>query len=241
MLGRHALRTVPRGLSVVEMMVGVVVGLLVVGAAATMFVGNLSSSRSMLIEARVNQDLRAAADVVVRDLRRAGYWANSLAGATLTGFGTATTPNAYAPITVSCSTASSINFSYSRDTNNTVDDAERFGFRLNAQAGTIEMQVAGSTGWQPLTDPSVIRVTKLQCAESKTDIPVGDTCRSGCNTSPPTPPTAPTAACPNPPYVSVRRYDIVIEAEAAFDASFKRSARESVTVRNHAVAGACPV
>ena len=62
-----------RGLSIVELMVGIAVGMFLVAGAVTMFVGNLTSSRQLLVEARVNQDLRATVDLISRDLRRAGY------------------------------------------------------------------------------------------------------------------------------------------------------------------------
>ena len=58
-------------------MVGVAVGLFVAGGAAKLFVDNLSNNRRMLVETRINQDLRAATDLIARDLRRAGYWRNA--------------------------------------------------------------------------------------------------------------------------------------------------------------------
>ncbi len=64
-----------RGLSIVELMVGVTIGLLVVAAAAVMMSGQLVENRRLLVEAQIQQDLRAASDIITRDLRRSGYLA----------------------------------------------------------------------------------------------------------------------------------------------------------------------
>ncbi|NJK42625.1 MAG: hypothetical protein HC937_02780 [Aquincola sp.] len=70
-----------RGLSVVELLIGAAVGLFIVGGAIALLVNQLRDNRVLLLETRVNQDLRSAADLVARDVRRAGYWGNALAGA----------------------------------------------------------------------------------------------------------------------------------------------------------------
>ena len=63
-----------RGLSLVEMMVGIAVGLFIVAGASLVTVNQISDNRRLTLETQVQQDLRAAADLVARDLRRAGYW-----------------------------------------------------------------------------------------------------------------------------------------------------------------------
>ena len=67
-----------RGLSLVELLVGLALGLLVVaGGAALLARQHLREHRALLLEARLMQDLRTAADLVARDLRRAGYWGDA--------------------------------------------------------------------------------------------------------------------------------------------------------------------
>ena len=63
-----------RGVSMVEMMVGVAIALVVVAGGLALLANFTGENRRLLLETRLNQDLRAAMDVVVRDLRRAGYW-----------------------------------------------------------------------------------------------------------------------------------------------------------------------
>jgi Tfp pilus assembly protein PilW len=67
-------------MSIVELLVGVAVGLLIIGGATKLFVDYLVSTRRSLVETRVNQDLRAAADLIARDappigkVRQAASW-----------------------------------------------------------------------------------------------------------------------------------------------------------------------
>ena len=63
-----------RGLSIVELMVGIAVGLFVVAAASTLVATQLSDNRRLMLETQVHQDLRAAADIITREVRRSGYW-----------------------------------------------------------------------------------------------------------------------------------------------------------------------
>lgn len=69
-----------RGLSLVELMVGIAVGLMVVAGASFVAVNQIGDNRRLTLETQVQQDLRAAADLIVRDLRRTGYWGNSQQG-----------------------------------------------------------------------------------------------------------------------------------------------------------------
>ena len=61
-----------RGLSLIELMVAVAIGLFLVSGAMTLFVSNVVSSRRLSVETRMNQEMRAAADLIARDVRRAG-------------------------------------------------------------------------------------------------------------------------------------------------------------------------
>ena len=69
-----------RGLSIVELMVGVAIGLFVVAAASMLVVTQLSDNRRLTLETQVQQDLRATADIITRELRRAGHWGKARDG-----------------------------------------------------------------------------------------------------------------------------------------------------------------
>lgn len=66
-----------RGLSLVELMIGITIGLIVVAGATLMTATQLGENRRLLLETQVQQDLRAAADIVTRELRRGGYMLNA--------------------------------------------------------------------------------------------------------------------------------------------------------------------
>ena len=61
------------GLSLIELMIAVVLGLLIMAAVTAMTVNNLKISGDTLKSARLNQDLGAVMQIMVNDIRRAGY------------------------------------------------------------------------------------------------------------------------------------------------------------------------
>lgn len=74
---------VGRGLSLVELMVGIAVGMFVVAAASMVAATQLAENRRLLLETQVQQDLRAAADIVVREIRRAAVYGRQQDAASL--------------------------------------------------------------------------------------------------------------------------------------------------------------
>lgn len=213
-----------RGLSLVELLVGVALGLFLVAGASTLFVNHLGNSRRLLLEARLNQDLRAAADLVTRDLRRAGYWGNSLAGTVKVGAATSTTPNPYAGLTPGTET---ITYDFSRDPsgaeNNTRDANERFVF--DRSGGTIGMTINGAR--QVVTDPDTVTITGFTITPTETSVDIRDTCATTCAGS----------GCPT---ITVRQYLLTIAGSAARDPAVTRTLQTRVRVRNDAFAGVCP-
>ena len=67
-------------MSLVELLIGITLGLFITGAGITAFVVHLRESRSLIAQSRLMQDLRATTDLITRDLRRAGYWGDAAAG-----------------------------------------------------------------------------------------------------------------------------------------------------------------
>ena len=232
------------GVSTVELLVGAAVGLFIVAGATTLFVGHLNSSRRLLVEARVNQDLRSAADIVARDLRRAGFWENAVAGTFTDSSGASTTSNPNATVTTNTSSASanSITYSLARDSaagraanNNTLNTDEQFGFRLNS--GTLQMQI-GSGNWQSITDPGVLTVSYFTLAPTVTNIDIRDSCSKACCDAVAGTCTATNvAACPK---VTVRSYQLVLSATATGDSAITRTIQEQIRVRNDSFSGSCP-
>jgi prepilin peptidase dependent protein B len=214
-------------MSVIELMVGITLGLFVIGGALAMLMSNIAGSRGLLLEARLNQDLRATADIVARDFKRSGYWANSIKGVTVTYGLTAASINPYSNITcTSCvsGTTSQVEYSYTKGTeNDAVDASEKFGYRLSA--GAVQMQMSNGN-WQPITDTNILTVTNFSIVESKTGVAVPLACV-----------TTPTT---NTPTIYIRQYNISITGRAVADAKIVRTLDSSVKVRNDQYTGACP-
>ena len=208
-----------RGLSLIELMIGITVALFIAAAGGSMLVGQLREHRALALEARLTQDLRTAADLITRDLRRAGYWGNA---------GAVAGTNPYAALTPDTATADAVSLRYSMDAteNNVVDGNEQFGFRL--RAGAIELQL-GAGNWQALTDAGTLTVTAFSVTPDVQDVSLAAFCPSAC--------VATSATCP--PHQQVRSLAVVISARLVSDARVTRSVRSDVRVRTDAIVGTC--
>jgi type IV pilus assembly protein PilW len=223
---RFGARPRQRGLSLVELLVGIAIGLFVV-AGATMLVANqLGDNRRLLLETQIQQDLRAAADIIARDVRRSGYWGAAQSGIWYAG-SAGVSANPYTALTpaVSGAAASAVTFDYSRGVeNNAVDATEQSGFRL--VNGVIQMRVGGA--WQPLTDDRTLRVTNFQVTMNAQQIALS--CFLPCGAGP----------LPSCPTQTLREMQVVIDGRAVNDPAVQRSVRSNVRLRNDVVTGSCP-
>ncbi|WP_325422288.1 PilW family protein [Aquabacterium sp.] len=214
-----------RGLSIMELLIGAAVGMVVVSGAAMLFANNVVGSRKLLAESRLNQDLRNAADLLTRDLRRAGYWGNAVSGTQAIGVSSVTLKNPYRAVQLA---SNEIGYGFSREAttdNDVLDATEQFGFRLQDEA--LQMQTNG--GWADVTDKNAVRVKTLVITPTVTTISLGDTCSTVC-----------TVGTPNCPTVTVRSYAVHIAGESVLDAQIQRNLRSTVRVRNDEVSGSCP-
>lgn len=214
-----------RGLSLVEMMVGLAVGLLVVAGATMVVTTQLGDNRRLLLETQLQQDLRASADIITRDLRRAGAWTDTAR----TSLWSATAAPQVNPFTATApasgETASQVDYRYSRQGSTSTT----YGFRLN-EHGVLQ-SLLGTT-WQDLTDARVLTVTTFDVTAR--DGPAQQTpCPNLCPGLP-----APATACW--PTVTVREFVVDITAQSVADPAVQRSLSTAVRVRNDVVNGACP-
>lgn len=216
-----------RGLSMIELLVGTAVGLIIVAAGTIVVVHNARENRSLVIEARLMQDLRTAADIVSRDLRRAGYWAASASGVR-SDDGNAVIANPYAAVTPDAAASDAVSLSFSRDAseNGVVDSNERFGFRLRTSA--IELQL-GDNNWQALTDPATLAVTTFSVEPRTEETSLARFCAEPC--------AAGSTSCP--PRQQIKSFAIAISGRSTLDASVRRSVQSAVRLRNVSVVGSC--
>jgi type IV pilus assembly protein PilW len=227
-LRRHRRGPAARGLSIMELLIGIAVGMVVISGAAMLFARNLAGSKLLLAESRLNEDLRNAADLLTRDLRRAGYWGNAIKGTQAIGAGAVTTPNPYS--LNNSPNAEQVDYRFSREVavadNDNLDPNEQFGFRLHDKA--IQMQ-DGTNNWSDITDKTSVEITTFTVTPTVTSISLGDACPTVC-----------LPGTPNCPTATVRSYAVVLHGRSVRDSGLERTLRSTVRVRNDQVSGICP-
>lgn len=208
------------GMSIVELMVGIAVGLMVAAAASLLMSGQLGENRRLVTETQLQQDLRAAADIMSRELRRSGsndeerilnsIWypdapANEMR-------------NEYAR--QSAVAANQIDFYY-RNPGSAISG--NYGYKK--QGTVLRSNLGGFTGWQDLTDANVMEVTSFtpslnaELTSASIVLPCPTLCPAGAGTT-----------CW--PRFDVRLVGISVEARAKRDHSVQRAVSGVARIRN---------
>lgn len=212
------------GFTLVELMTGIAVGLAVVVLALGLLGFQLHDTRRQLADLRLTHDLQAIAELISRDLARAGH-----------GLPAGAAPAASAPdpaIALSPDDSSlSVDYALTAEPGAV---ASRFGYRL--RQGVVEMAF-GDGSWQALSDASSMRVTRLEFIPDRRSLALQDFCSRRCDAAA----TTGAAACP---YQLQRRVRIRLEAQAVpgstADGGVLREADIDARVRNDALVGGCP-
>lgn len=151
-----------RGISVIEVLVGFVIGVVIVSAIVGLFSTTITGSQQVLLKGKLDKELNATLDMIVTDVQRAGYWANATTSQT-----NPFTVTGSSDITVNASN-NCFTFTYDITGSGTVSTANEFGYGLNTATNTImarpltagaDFSCATKSGWVALTDSSVIQVT----------------------------------------------------------------------------------
>lgn len=213
------------GLSLVELLVGIAVGMFVVAGAAMMAGNQLAENRRILSEAQVQQDLRAAVGSMGRELRRSGARRNPdtfVSDDLNTGFD----PGVLDDLAPS-SPDSSATFRYER----AGTSAGLLGYRLDGTTIQTRMPaVSGAGVFQDLTDTRTMSVESLTVTPMHADEPT------------PAGPAPGRLPCPNLcpdgstdcwPLIRVRTLRIEVQARAVHDAAVRRSLGLIVHPRNN--------
>lgn len=247
------------GMTITELMVGLVVGMLLMGGITSVYLSTIKSSSSTLNASRLNQEMSAIMNIMANDIRRAAYWnggvkANpknnpfSQAGSTELSVQT-NSSGSYADAGATGS-GSCIVYAYDLDKDGTLDTSpsEGFGFRWDGsgnavlmKTGYTEVQDCTDTGetWVALSDTSTVSITNLDF----------DLANSSClNTSEPN--NSPESGsgtelfeerdCYNASYaadagevtVEDREVLITLSAQLVSDANVKLTMKQRVDVRN---------
>lgn len=206
------------GYTLIELMIGLIVGLIVLSAVIYIFLTTLKSSSNVLNSYRLNQEVSTLSDIVVGELRRAGYWPISGAGAS--PFGSELDLN----ITSPGGTDICVLYSYYNDSSASGAQITR-GLYHNGSDGVVTYGSAASAGvcsngsWVPLTDSEVLKVNifdiSLSCWDVDSNVSVA------------------SASCtPTGSQVLRRTIDLSIDAELAGDDGWKAQVNESFKLMN---------
>lgn len=212
---RHQLRHSPqtrRGFTLVELMTGMAIGLAVVTLALSLLGLQLHDTRRQLADVRLTHDLQTIAELISRDLGRAGHGLppGAADAALLLDPGRESASVDYAESPASGAVAS------------------RFGYRL--RNGVVEMAF-GAGHWQALSDATSMRVTRLEFVPDGQRIELRDFCSRACD----------AGTCPYQWQRRVRIH-LQAEALGSVAAGRQamREAEVEARVRNDAVVGGCP-
>jgi type IV pilus assembly protein PilW len=223
---RGSSRSIQSGLSLVELLVGIAVGLLVVAAAAMLTASQLSDNRRLLLETQVQQDLRAAMDTITREGRRAG--------ARIPAYDFVSTPEHVGTITLTgveiatplAGSATQLNYKYNRFGM----AGGTSGFRLSGTR--VQFRLPSVSTWSDLTDVKALTVTHFSVDANHQDEPMPG--GSSAEQRIPCPKLcAPANDTSCWPVVKVREYVVSITATAASDPAVARTMNTIIRPRNN--------
>ena len=173
------------GFTLVELMVSSVIGLMVMAGTITFFVNTVQGNSIGLKQVHLNQELRALMDVMVRDIRRAGYSRNA------DGVSTniyATNQHALNISNGNCITYSYDDYQTNNSNPNVVQNSDTAGFKLSNNIIKIRKKSSlctSNVNWDSISDGETIKITKLEfkntniCANISSPLtPVND--QRGC-------------------------------------------------------------
>lgn len=216
-------RPAQRGIGLIELMVGITVGLIVTAGAALVATRQITEHRRLMLEVQMQQDLRVAADLIQQDLRRAGFrgvpengiWEPEHTGATHVP-AKAATDNPYASLAVT-GQGTTLEYRYAGYVNgalngtDVVTDSEQYAVRLSNKTLFLQKgMVNGQPNWQPITDPDAIEITTFQPVIVTQQVALNDLCM------------CPAGGCA-PITLTTRRLNITIQGVSKSDPAVKRT------------------
>lgn len=142
------------GLTLIEMLIAMVLGLFVTAVIITVFSTNVRSNNENMRMIRLNQELRGAMTLIADELKRSGY---------------AASPEIATFMQQTNFTSTCANYSYDINANSSYDVSEHFGFRLDSVNNeidwgtglTVDTPGCATGAWQAITDNNIATITTL--------------------------------------------------------------------------------
>jgi len=141
-----------KGLTLIEMMIAMVLGLFVTAIILTVFSSTVRSNVENMKMIRLNQELRGAMTFMADELKRAGYSADT------------SNTNFMSSLSTKWVNSSCFLYSYDNNSDGTQDSNEHFGFRLDSSIYQIKWASdadSGCTFGESITDSNMAKITRL--------------------------------------------------------------------------------
>ena len=156
------------GTTLVEMMISMAIGLASLTTMASLVGHGIGLNSQLLAKSRLDEEVNGIVELLVNDIKRAGFDASTL--------NIVSDPNTFQSafarsVTIADYPGEAANscllFAYDRNQNgvlDTINSNENFGYRLKDRAIEIRLDGLGcnANGWQDLSDPQVVKVTRLE-------------------------------------------------------------------------------
>ena len=219
------------GVLLIDHLVGLALALIVSAGASALLVHQVNVHRQLQREAALSQALHQAHNAALRELRRAGHWAQAergLAQGTRSG-----ELNPYDRVTWSQLTADRVAITYAQSDRPTgaldhgTQPADHSGLRL--RKGAIDMML-GEGNWQQLTDPAVVTVSAFNLALAQQPGSLHTPCATAC--------VAPAADCVAPG-IAAQGVGLRLEAHATRDTRLQARLQGVAQLRNDSVRAGC--
>ena len=176
------------GVTFIEILVGMAVGIIVIGGAVAIYASSVRSGNEALLASKLNQELGALMHVMTNDIRRAGFWGTALGSRAdenpfnMPGATALVVRDDMANDALQAATGQGSCITYAYDATyvggnvpGAVEATDLFGFRLNGT--TVEMRQTGAVDgaacvggtclscsngvWLEVTDPDIVEITEL--------------------------------------------------------------------------------
>jgi len=156
-----------KGFTLIELMIGMIVGLIVLSAVGYAFISSIRSAKDVLNSSKLNSEVSLITDVVIGELRRTGYW--PIAGSGESDYGTGGADDLV--LYPSAGSASCVQYSYFDDANSPIGKTYRaFGWVSGATGSFLVTSSSDSSfpdcssidsSWVEFTDPGVLAITNF--------------------------------------------------------------------------------
>jgi len=141
-----------KGLTLIEMMIAMVLGLFVTAVIISVFSTNVRTNVENMKMIRLNQELRGAMTFMADEIKRAGYSADP------------SKTNFMSSLSTRWVNSSCFLYSYDSNSNGFQDANEHFGFRLDKDVNQIKWASNADNGCsfgESITDANMAKITRL--------------------------------------------------------------------------------